>query len=310
MKFVVLIPVGPKKKELDRLSDLLASLFHFEAPEECGLLLVNDGNSTVKLQELCSRFDLLQCGILENPRNGRGEGWSDGLAVGILAGLRRIAKEMPLAKFVIKLDTDSLVINPFADQVNCFFDQNANVGLVGSYLREPGGVPKNSIADWSPRVGKLRRPFTVWKSKDGWHFQCGFWSRDRQIQKLIREALHSGYVLGESCQGGGYALSAKALQKFNDRGLLDDCFLFLNRRITEDIIVGLFTRVVRMAMADFNDRGQPFGVVWRGLCAPPPELLRHGYAIVHSVKDTTAYLERETRTYFAEDRKARYQGRI
>src|SRR3989442_1319343 len=132
MKFVTLIAVGPKKKELERLSDLLASLFYFEAPEECGLLLINDGNSRTRLQEICGRYHLLQYDILENPREDRGVGWSDGLTVGILAGLRWIARQMPPAKFVLKLDTDSLVIGPFSDKVEGFFQQQANVGMIGS----------------------------------------------------------------------------------------------------------------------------------------------------------------------------------
>lgn len=302
MKFVTLIPIGPKKKELERLSDLLASLFSFEDPAECGVLLINDGNVRTQLQEICGRYRLRHCDILENPRDGRGVGWSDGLTVGVLAGLRQIARQMPPATFVLKLDTDSLVIGPFADKVEGFFQRQANVGMIGTHLREPGGAPTNSIRDWAPRIKKLQRPFTIWKSQKRWHFQIGFWGRDRRIQRLIAEASNAGYVLGESCQGGAYALSATALQRLNGQGLLDDSFLFFNRRITEDIVVGLLTRLVNLQLADFNAHDQPFGVTWRGLCAAPAELLRCGYSIIHSVKDAEAYLEKETRAYFAEHR--------
>jgi hypothetical protein len=302
MKFVALIPVGPKKKELERLGDLLASLFYFEAPEECGLLLINDGNSRTRLQEMCGRYNLLHCHILENPRAGRGEGWSDGLTVGILAGLRWVVRQMPPAKFVLKLDTDSLVIAPLFDKVEGFFQRQAKVGMIGSHLQEPGGAPTTSIRDWAPRIKKLQRPFTIWKSKNRWHFQFGFWGRDRRIRKLIADASDLGYVFGESCLGGAYALSATALQKLNGRGLLDDSFLFINRRITEDIVVGLFTRLVNLQLANFNAQGEPFGVTWRGLCASPAELLRSGYSIIHSVKDAGTCLETETRAYFAEHR--------
>ncbi len=302
MKFVTLIPIGPKKKELERLSDLLASLFSFEDPEKCGVLLINDGNSRTQLEEVCGRYNLLQCAILDNPREGRGVGWSDGLTVGVLAGLQWVARQMPPANFVLKLDTDSLVIGPFSDKVEGFFQREVTVGMIGTHLREPSGASTNSIRDWAPKIKKLQRLFTIWQSQKRWHFQIGFWGRDRRIQKLIADAAHAGYVLGESCQGGAYALSATALQRLNGQGLLDDSFLFFNRRITEDIVVGLLTRLVNLQLADFNAHGQPFGVTWRGLCAAPAELLRCGYAIIHSVKDDGAYLERETRAYFAEHR--------
>ena len=229
-------------------------------------------------------------------------GWSDGLTVGILAGLQWVARQMPPAKFVLKLDTDSLVIGPFSDKVEGFFQRQVNVGMIGTHLREPGGAPTNSIRDWAPRIKKLQRPFTIWKSKKRWHFQFGFWGRDRRIQKLIAAASDLGYVPGESCQGGAYALSATALQRLSGQGLLDDSLLFIDRRLTEDVVVALLTRLVRLQLADFNAHGQPFGVTWRGLCASPPELLRCGYAIIHSVKDAEAFLERETRAYFAEHR--------
>lgn len=302
MKFVALIPVGPKKKELERLSDLLASLLNFEAAEECGLLLINDGNSRPQLQEVCGRYNLSQCKILDNPREGRGVGWSDGLTVGILAGLQWIARHMPPAKFVLKLDTDSLVIGPFSGKIEACFQQQTNVGMIGTHLREPGGTLTNSIRDWAPKIKKLQRPFTIWTSKNRWHFQFGFWGRDRHIQKLIAAASGWGYVFGESCQGGAYALSGTALQKLHDQGLLDDPLLFIHRRLTEDVVVGLLTRAVKLQLADFNAHDQPFGVTWRGLCAPPAELLRRGYSIIHSVKDDGACLGRETRAYFTDHR--------
>ncbi|MGI9087606.1 MAG: hypothetical protein ACR2HH_07710 [Chthoniobacterales bacterium] len=304
MRFVALIPIGPGETERERLSDLLASLFHFEAPEESGVLLVNDGNSRSQLQELISPYPLVQSAILDNPREGVGDAWSDGLAVGIFAGLHYLAEHLSGAQFVLKLDTDSLVISPFADKIERFFLNQPTIGMVGSHLREPGGAPTNSIAVWTPRIKKLLRYFTIWNTPTGWQVQFGLWGRDHRIRKLIAQASDRGYTFGESCIGGGYALSAATVQKIHHARLLDDPKLFLHRPITEDVIVSLLAHAVGMRLADFNDESQPFGVLWRGLCASPTKLLSRGYSIIHSVKDSPDHSESDTRAFFAKRRAA------
>jgi hypothetical protein len=119
---------------------------------------------------------------------------------------------------------------------------------------------------------------------------------------LIARAEAKGYVLGESCIGGGYALSQAALQRLSDEGLLRDEWLFFRRAIPEDVILGLLVRAVGLRMADFNNRGEPFAILWRGLCGSPHELLRGGYSIIHSLKDTPEQSELDIRSFFATQR--------
>jgi hypothetical protein len=115
----------------------------------------------------------------------------------------------------------------------------------------------------------------------------------------VQRAQSYGYQFGASCIGGGYALSREALQIMGHAGLLNDPRLFLNRFLTEDVVVGLLASAAGMKLADFNLPGEPFGVVWQGLAATPPELIRDGYAIIHSIKDFEEIREDEVREFFS-----------
>jgi hypothetical protein len=304
--FVALIPVGPGEIELQRVRDLLDSLFCYERPDKTGLVLINDGNSVPRLEALLNTYRLCAAKVVPNPRKGRGEAWTDGLTTGILAGLHWIASNLRRSDFVLKLDSDSLIIDSFSNKIRVFFSTHSEIGVVGTCFNEPGGGdPTNTIHAWTHRVKKLQRPFAVWRSENIWHPQIGLFGRSRRIRHILAAALTNGYRYGESCIGGAYALSWVALQCIYRHGLLNDPRLFLHRHITEDVIMGLLTRSIGLKLADFNRRDEPFGVRWRGLCGPPEELLQSGYSIIHSVKDSSEHQEQEIRAFFAERRSSR-----
>lgn len=304
MKFAVLIRVGPKLTEVDRVKDTLESLFHYEDPADIAFVLVNDGNSPELLQNILDAYPLASATIIRDPRNGRGDGWTDGSTVGVITGLRWIAEHARATEFVLKIDTDSLIIRPFSEHVATFLRQHTEIALIGTYLREPGrGQATDTIGAWSPYFRKLQRLITVWRSEGRWYPQIGFFGRARRVRRLIACAEAKGYVLGESCIGGGYALSQAALQRMSEAGLLEDAWLFFRRSIPEDVILGLLVRAVGLKMADFNNRGEPFAILWRGLCGSPDELLRDGYSIIHSLKDTPDQSEQAIRDFFAAQRR-------
>jgi hypothetical protein len=74
--------------------------------------------------------------VLSNPRNGKGCGWGAGLAAGILCGLKWCARNESIG-FILKLDTDTLVIAPFQELVSRRFAQKKNTGLLGTYSKTP-----------------------------------------------------------------------------------------------------------------------------------------------------------------------------
>jgi len=63
-------------------------------------------------------------------------------------------------------------------------------------------------------------------------------------------------------------------------------------------VLGLLCAAAGFRMRGMVEDGEPFGVVWRGLPAPPADLLDRGFSIVHSVKDGPHGTEAELRAWF------------
>lgn len=302
MKFAVLIPVGPGAKELERSADFFESLFRYERPEQIAVVVINDGNVAADLAAQLRKYSAASPTILENPRHGRGNGWSDGLCAAVSTGLRHICDQVPDASFVLKVDTDSLIIAPFSEQITRFFDERPEVGLIGSHLHEPaGGKPTESIKHWGKAVRSLCWPVSL-SRRGGLHLLGSVWGNGRKLRGIIKAARRQGYVYGESCIGGGYALSKLAVKCLKTAGLVDDPLLSLHRGIGEDILMGAFIRSAGLKLADFNNVGEPFGVTFLGLYGALPELLQNGHSVIHSVKDHEGQREADVRAYFAAER--------
>lgn len=296
MSFAALIPLGPGWAELQRLGDLLEALLHFE-PACKIVLIVNDGNDSNAVCQAVAQFRC-QIELIPNPRNGRGNWWGGGSSAGTLGGLKWIVENEEVS-FVVKLDSDSLVVGPFRESVKAFFNQNPNAAVAGSHGRNPEGTPRDGLP-FAPAIQKLRRRFTVWRkcALPGRNIQFTWFGRSKKIRDLIEAAIANGYEFGENCQGGAYALSKAGLLRFAEAGLLEDPLLFLNTPITEDVALGLFARSLGMDLCDFNHLGEPFAVRHFGLSASPEELLAQGYSVVHSIKDRGDYTEEGLRAFF------------
>ena len=296
MSFAILIPLGPGRAELQRLGDLLEAVLHFE-PTCTAAVIINDGNDKEAARNVAGQFPV-RCEILANPRNGRGSWWGGGSSAGTICGLRWITNHLE-PEFVVKLDSDSLVIGHFKEALSQFFHANPTAALAGSHRRNPEGTPRDGLP-FAPAIQKLQRRFTVWRKCPllGRNIQFGWFGRSRKIRELILSAVNNGYEFGENCQGGAYAISVAGLNAFAKWGLLDDPLLFLNTPITEDVALGLFTRSLGMELRDFNHPGETFAVRHFGLSAPPAELLTNGYSIVHSIKNRGESTEEGFRTFF------------
>jgi len=266
------------------------------------VVVVNDGNDPEAARRVTDRFPC-RIEILPNPRNGRGNWWGGGSSAGTLGGLKWISEQGEVS-FVVKLDSDSLVIGAFQDAVNAFFQANPQAALAGSHRRNPEGTPRDGLP-FAPAIKKLSRRFTVWRkcALPGRNIQFTWAGRSKRIRDLILAANANGYEPGENCQGGAYALAQAGLKRFAEAGLLEDPLLFLNTPITEDVALGLFTRSLGMELSDLNHPGEPFAVRHFGLSASPEELLRQGYSIVHSIKDRGNYTEEGVRSFFLQQRR-------
>lgn len=299
----MLVAVGPSGSEVERLGDLLAS-FDRWVGEPAIAVAVNDGNAG---RDLADRVGTpLQNTIVESPHLARPAAQnymhSIGICGTVLTGLSHIATHHSEVELVLKVDTDSLVIAPFAERLRRYFSEHPSVGIVGSYTRTPNGGERDfTITGQS--VERLlhvhfhrRRP---WRTLRQW-----LEPRRRTLARHIRQAQTHGYRLGEHCQGGGYAISRPCIAALERAGLLDDPQRWIGIDCPEDTLTCMFVRSLGRSLGGQVDEGQVFGVRYRGLAYPPHVLVEKGYAVIHSVKNDDDHTEASIRHFFAERRDA------
>lgn len=301
-RFAIILPVGPAEEEIVRARDLLDSLQAFEAGNYT-LVLVDDHVVGRNLdQAVIGEADIPYL-LVTNPRRGRGDGWSSGAAAGTLAALRLVA-QLADHKFVVKVDTDSLVINAFSKRVSDGFRRQPELGIMGAYQFSPGSARDRSSA---PALEKLLRQWTVWRRTPlgGMTVQVGVLGRYGRIRNVIRRALLNGYRLGEHCSGGGYAMSMRAVRALREEGLLNDPLLWLKTPLGEDTVISICVQAAGFLIQQSENQDEVFGVKHLGLPAAPEQLMERRYAIIHSVKDHNEHREDQTRAYFRQLRSVR-----
>jgi hypothetical protein len=302
MSFSVLIPIGGGSSEIDRLRDLLDSLFHYE-PHVSEIVIVDDIMPARKFSEL-NLAPGCRLVVLPNPRRGTGNGWLGGLAAAVIEGNNWLEKNSR-CDFVLKLDTDALVIAPFAAKVIAAFAAKPRAFLLGSSTKTPNRIydlPEDFPT--APALVKLQRPLTVWRRTYRlWpRLQCILFRRDRQRRALIQAAVRNGYRLGLHCQGGAYALSRHGLTQIKASGALSDPMLWIWTPCSEDIVMTVSAYACGGTAGDLNGDGEPFGTLAHGLPDTPERLVERGFSIIHSVKDFEDSKEKETREFFRQRR--------
>jgi hypothetical protein len=200
--------------------------------------------------------------------------------------------------FALKVDTDALVINPFASRLVTFFEQHPRVGMVGSFLRFPDGSTRPGIENWAWRMRRACRlgfgPGGL--SREPASFPASF-ARIMRRRRLLARARRHGYKEGEHVLGGSYAISRGVLERWRNSALDQLTHLFEGTKIGEDVTVSLLVRSVQYELADHNLPGEIFGV-WHRALRVPPEVLVRQYAVVHSVKTGSEQNEADLRRAF------------
>ncbi len=300
--FSALVGVGPGDLEIERTADFLDSLF-FHEPSVPTVVLVDDAGYD---RGLTDRFRAPEgCSIISvgNPRDRTGWGWCGGVCTSVMLGLKWCQQNTD-SGFVLKVDTDTLVIAPFADSITRSFEVLPKAGLLGSYDRHPDGGARD-FGPLGKSVRKMSYYLSLWRYPAvKWHLvQQTVWGRGAVRRRHIRTAQRLGYVYGEHCQGGGYAMSRELVNRMAKHGYLDDPFLWQNVVIGEDGMLGLYTRAVGLKLYSLTKDGEPFGIQYKGLADTPQGLLDRGYAIIHSVKGDPRFTEDEIRAFFRDHRK-------
>ncbi len=171
------------------------------------------------------------------------------------------------AAYYIKLDTDSLLINPLTRAtLDEIFALRPDVGLAGAFLR-----------DWDGR----RRDFAYWREK---------MRAARPHLRPVYDLAHRHGFDGQGVQGGAYILSHEAVARFLERGWLttwDRPRILRPWRVAED---HTFTMMTYAADLGVQCIGGPGGIVAsayrRFPDLDPLQFKREGRIFVHPLKTT------------------------
>lgn len=299
--FAAAVAVGPGPREVDRLRDLAESLAAYAASPGW-LVMIDDHEIPRALDREIALPPNITPVSLHHPRHGKRVTFKvgKGICSAILLSLQYIQRETNAA-FVLKLDTDSLVIGPFVERLLNRFAQDVNLAIVGAHRVTPTGEPR----DWSAharRFQAMRRPPFNWRQPLA-RFRAPHGER-KMILDLHDRAVRHGYDSGEHCMGGGYAVSRAFLDRASAARMLADPERWMSVDLPEDVVVSLHARALGMTLADAVAPGDVFGVRYVGLPGPPQQLVDDGYAVIHAVKNDAQHSEESIRRYFRERRKS------
>ncbi|MBC7368056.1 MAG: hypothetical protein H7343_14790 [Undibacterium sp.] len=289
----ILIPAGPGEAEIARVTDLMDACAAY-ADLPLSVVVINDGNDDARLA-LAGRTRRIPTTVRPNARRGAGDWWCGGLDMAMIEALLWIARHHPCCG-VLRLDSDALVINPYARTITGLFERDGSVGMMGNF-DSPTGAPIPP--------GHRHTAMLYWRSKPVSYEReqrkliFSFWGWRLKMRRLIGRARAHGYVLGDSCQGGGYALSPEFLRR-----LAADPFFarprdFIRFDVCEDVVIALAVHALGLRIHYTTGPARLFASKWKGLIAAPESLAAAGQGIIHSVKDHAGRSETDIRAFFA-----------
>lgn len=287
----VLIPVGPAPDEPDRLIDTLHSVRGFVPSDQIHLIVIDDGHQARSLPVTEAAWGSVD--IIRTPSSIRDMDPYSAMVAGTLTGLRAAAARDP--EFVLKLDTDALVIGPVLPALQAAF-ADSRLGLVGSYTHTCTGGRR----DWRGWVPVLRRAGAMLSVAPGPRLSYRRARCRRWVRRRLDEARANGYDLGAHCLGGAYAVGPGLLARTD----LLEWWPWTGTGLSEDVVVGVLASAAGLSIRGLVGPGEPFALAWQGLPRPPAELIANGHSIVHSVKNQPLGDERSIRAFFRSARAA------
>jgi hypothetical protein len=302
LKFGIIIPVGPSANDVERAGDVLASVLAYE-PETPLVLFIDDGGKDRRLDEKFRATATCRLVNIFNTRNGHGIGETSGLSAGMLLAIAWLHANADCG-FVMKLDTDALIIAPFAEKILRTLAGRPDVGMVGLYDRMCDGSVRDQTS-FRKMLGKLASPFAVWRNPPGWgYLTVHLWGRGATIRRQITEAIRAGYRPAEFILGGAYAFTGEAVRRFAKHGFLDDPHLWLGTHFSEDVVLSMYVCATGLRLHGMTADGEPFAVQHYGLPDTPERLVERGYSVIHSVKSDARFSEAAIREFYRKRREA------
>jgi hypothetical protein len=279
--FAVIVPIGPGKAELRRFSELLDSLWTYDPHARlCVAVDSSPESRDLPLESLSRGCRFI---TLHAPYHGQGKPLFGRLSAGILLALRTVFREGPF-DFVLRMDTDALIVGPFREAVLGFIAQHPEAGIVGTL----GSTCRRDVYYYGCEKASVSDVFRA--------LECS--PAPERVVEHAHLAVENGYVGKEYCQGGVYVLPFETLRRMSSMGIFDSPEDWLALAVPEDVMMGMYARTVGLRSLDFSLPGEPFGNHHRGLAYSPREMVRLGYSLIHSTKGDVDYSESQIRGYF------------
>ncbi|MCS7034979.1 MAG: hypothetical protein NZ561_13455 [Phycisphaerae bacterium] len=300
LTYAVALLVGPKDLEIERCNDLLDAIGVCE-PARCRMIVIDDAPQDRELGRRLRFPPQVQPHVVWFQRPKKfGFKQAKGVCGNSLLGFQWIARNAPEARFGMKIDTDALVIGPFAQKLAAAFDADPSVGVLGASTRTPEGFERDNRRS-AELMRKLHESPLRWSGPGTWLRGLRRWLADRggaMIRRHLSQAVAAGYQYGENCLGGAYAVSRECLAEMDRRGYLARPDYWTNVDVPEELMMHMYARAAGFRLKDFVAPGEVFGIRFIGLPFDLPELVRRGYSIIHSVKNDQRYTEAQVREFF------------
>jgi len=292
LAFVYVVPVGPSALDRYRCADLLDSIRCCE-PAAAHTYLVHDGHDEHALRRLVEVAGLAGS-VVAVPRAARGLPWSGRVALGLAHVYRRVLRDFP-GHSICRLDTDSLVVRPFAHAAARTFAADPRAGLIGSNglfggARHLGRWWTRQIRQFARRLIRSRRPP---------YFRQNLVGANAVMRRHLLRAAALGYAPGAAVCGGGYLFRAEAIEAVFRLPGVDALTRAGRISVAEEVFFSILIYAAGFRLEIQDQPGDAFGIAWRGLPGRSlPEVWERGNAIIHSVKTHGLFNEDASRAFF------------
>lgn len=311
------IPVGPSHLDLVRLQDLMESLVTYE-PGLKVIVIVDHGPSERDFGDVIASTPLSTVVLRHAPQTDRGTWFGAGCVTNLVALNYLSSYDLD---FILKLDTDALVIASVRETLTEAFRLHPQWGIAGTYgnssnkairTTQYDQLTKRLVEQMIAMAKRLRADPLQLDNNDivSWNL---FTSEQRETFASVCDELSCAFDHGYSgrhCQGGAYAISAAFVRELKIRGWLDNPLRWLYIPFGEDRMMGAYCSAVGMETGDFAAAGEVFGVQDSGLPYIPEELVHRGNSIIHSLRNNRFASEAEIRAFFKSRRTAGSHSKI
>jgi hypothetical protein len=309
-RFAAYIPVGPSSLDLERTADLLESLMTYE-PHIAMVVLVDHGAVRRNFCSLIGRYPRKLIQVLRHHAQSDNGTWLGAGCVTNLIALDHVANSLDV-DFVIKLDTDALVIGPFSASVVNAFGSDPKLGILGTLGDSCDKEKRTMSYDQSALMEVRFALHTAGKLRSNerldnmhivrWNLFTG--KQTKQFLSICDEIapIEANGFFGGHCQGGAYAVSRSFISRMRELGFLSNGLRWLWMPIAEDRMMGIYCSVVQLKLGDFSGVNQPFGVQAEGIAFSPEELILRGHSVIHSVRNNLDWPEAKLRKFYKERR--------